>query len=461
MATKGLVRTGRTGLRAVASRWPGPPRAPSPLAPEVDAVPDGPPRMPILPDYYEILQVHPKAGEAVVKKAYRTLLLDCRQHPDQGGDAHRAALLTEAYEVLADPQRRAEYDRWYFHRAAQAPPRGPEDLPLIVLCPSCVAKNRVRSQAVLAIARCSRCGHSLSRVPRAAAGGARGRFSLPRRTIALGAVGLAVSVGAAWWALMAGPLWGDPVELAARHLAADRLATAREVLGSALRFDPDNPRLHEKLGETFLLERRYNEASNHFQLAGRLSPENAHLLAREGRARQLLGQLDDSERAYRAALRVDPAYVPALVDLGHVLARRKRYAEAVQFFEAAMRLEPSSDLAYNLGMACKLAGRSEPAVLAFKEAVRLDPAHRPSLVQLAELYHRRGALLEAATHYALASRLRHHDLELHLRLAALYERIGQRALAVTEWRVCLEQGRGDPAVLSRARRALEKLGEPG
>ena len=43
--------------------------------------------MPPLPDYYEILQVHPKASPAVIKKAYRTLLMEMGHHPDLGGDS--------------------------------------------------------------------------------------------------------------------------------------------------------------------------------------------------------------------------------------------------------------------------------------------------------------------------------------------------------------------------------------
>ena len=45
-------------------------------------------------DYYEILQVHPKASLAVIKKAYRTLMLELGNHPDRGGDSETAALIS-------------------------------------------------------------------------------------------------------------------------------------------------------------------------------------------------------------------------------------------------------------------------------------------------------------------------------------------------------------------------------
>ena len=61
-------------------------------------------------DYYEILQVHPRASPEIIKKAYRTLMGDMRGHPDLGGDVERAKLINEAYRVLGDEDLRRAYD---------------------------------------------------------------------------------------------------------------------------------------------------------------------------------------------------------------------------------------------------------------------------------------------------------------------------------------------------------------
>lgn len=61
-------------------------------------------------DYYEILQVHPRASAEMVRKAYRTLMGEMGGHPDLGGDEERAKLINEAYSVLGDPDVRAAYD---------------------------------------------------------------------------------------------------------------------------------------------------------------------------------------------------------------------------------------------------------------------------------------------------------------------------------------------------------------
>jgi curved DNA-binding protein CbpA len=61
-------------------------------------------------DYYEFLQISPKADQDTIHRVYR--FLAARFHPDNphSGNADTFSTLTAAYEVLSDPDRRAEYD---------------------------------------------------------------------------------------------------------------------------------------------------------------------------------------------------------------------------------------------------------------------------------------------------------------------------------------------------------------
>lgn len=62
-------------------------------------------------NHYRTLYVQVDAPAEVIKSAYRTLMSRLRMHPDLGGDHEQAAWINEAYGVLSDPARRAEYDR--------------------------------------------------------------------------------------------------------------------------------------------------------------------------------------------------------------------------------------------------------------------------------------------------------------------------------------------------------------
>lgn len=65
-------------------------------------------------DYYEVLGVDRNASEAEIKKAYRRLAK--KYHPDMNPDNEEAEQkfkeVTEAYEVLNDAEKRAQYDQF-------------------------------------------------------------------------------------------------------------------------------------------------------------------------------------------------------------------------------------------------------------------------------------------------------------------------------------------------------------
>lgn len=66
-------------------------------------------------NYYEILQVDKKASQEIIEKAYK--LLAKKYHPDLREDVEKKyaeeafKMISEAYETLSNPQKRAEYDK--------------------------------------------------------------------------------------------------------------------------------------------------------------------------------------------------------------------------------------------------------------------------------------------------------------------------------------------------------------
>jgi molecular chaperone DnaJ len=63
-------------------------------------------------DYYKVLGVDKKASADDIKKAYRKLAR--KYHPDTNKDPgaeERFKAISEAYDVLSDPEKRKKYDR--------------------------------------------------------------------------------------------------------------------------------------------------------------------------------------------------------------------------------------------------------------------------------------------------------------------------------------------------------------
>lgn len=69
-------------------------------------------------DYYKILGISKSASGEDVKKAYRKLAH--KYHPDKGGDERKFKEVHEAYQVLSNRDKRAQYDK--FGRVFEGPP---------------------------------------------------------------------------------------------------------------------------------------------------------------------------------------------------------------------------------------------------------------------------------------------------------------------------------------------------
>jgi len=97
-------------------------------------------------DYYEFLQISPNADPETIHRVYRYLA--ARFHPDntESGDTEKFRLLKQAYDVLADPPSRAQYD---LERETKEPERPP--LSMTVDFMDSLAGELNRRLAVLAV----------------------------------------------------------------------------------------------------------------------------------------------------------------------------------------------------------------------------------------------------------------------------------------------------------------------
>jgi molecular chaperone DnaJ len=71
-------------------------------------------------NYYDILGVKKSASADEVKKAFRRLAR--KHHPDAGGSEEKFKEINEAYEVLSDKEKRAQYDQYGQYFAGGVPP---------------------------------------------------------------------------------------------------------------------------------------------------------------------------------------------------------------------------------------------------------------------------------------------------------------------------------------------------
>lgn len=61
-------------------------------------------------DHYASLGLTKGADNESIKKAYRKLAL--KHHPDKGGDENKFKQISEAYDILSDPEKKSKYDKF-------------------------------------------------------------------------------------------------------------------------------------------------------------------------------------------------------------------------------------------------------------------------------------------------------------------------------------------------------------
>ena len=107
----------------------------------------------MIKDYYELLQVHPKASADIIKKAYQTLAKkyhpDLSKLPPEEAGRHMSEL-NEAYRILSNPLARIEYDKARRQETNQVRdlPREQQSVQQEKIPPRAARRHSVKEQAV-------------------------------------------------------------------------------------------------------------------------------------------------------------------------------------------------------------------------------------------------------------------------------------------------------------------------
>lgn len=101
--------------------------------------------------------------------------------------------------------------------------------------------------------------------------------------------------------------------------------------------------------------------------------------------------------AYRASFRANPANAETARTLAWLLAGRKQWREAEEWFHRAVELAPDhADTWFNLGYAREQAGHPDAALEAFQKAVALNPKQDRAWYGMGMLHAHRGDHAAAA-----------------------------------------------------------------
>jgi Tfp pilus assembly protein PilF len=190
------------------------------------------------------------------------------------------------------------------------------------------------------------------------------------------------------------------------------------------------------------------------------------VLLREGRDAEAVVHLEEARR-------ISPIHVPTLSNLGVAAMRQGKLDEAEALLHETLRLNPShveaqlnlrevqerkraaapAMVSFKRGNALRDQGRLAEAEAAYREAITLDPAFALPLGNLGIVLAMQGKNDEAEKQFEEAVRVNPRDASAHFNLGAFKAKQGRTAEAITQFEEAL---RIDPAYPG-AERALDEL----
>jgi len=199
-------------------------------------------------------------------------------------------------------------------------------------------------------------------------------------------------------------------------------------------------------GRSAMRARDFATATEAFQQAVDLRPDEVDAWFRLGLARSANDEDDAAIAAYRKAAEMDPQHAKARNNLGNVLFRRDAYEEALTWYTRALEIEPDYMLAsYHQGWVLRHYNRNEEAEAAFGHCLQLTPQSSREQTTRFDCLFFAGTLRFRAEDYEAAARLMEQMLaangghvEARYYLGMSYRRLGR----IDEAREQLEIHRG-------------------
>lgn len=198
--------------------------------------------------------------------------------------------------------------------------------------------------------------------------------------------------------------------VASDYVLLKDFADADKWLRYATSLAPNDPQLWYLLGRTQFNEDHAADATHSFARCLELHPEDLRAEYNLGLAYEKLDRPADAISAYQTAIRWQTGRAQQdpqpYLDLGTLLSRQAKFADALTPLELAVRFGPSNPLAsQQLGLAMEALGRYDEAIAALKHAADLAPNAEQPHFFLGRVYRRLGRAKQASAEFAIVSHL--------------------------------------------------------
>ena len=228
-----------------------------------------------------------------------------------------------------------------------------------------------------------------------------------------------------------------------RHQSGD-VESAMRLYQAILKRHPDHAGANHLLGVTLHQRGDRERAIDHLEKALSLCQTKAVYWNNYGAALRAAKRLDEAEIAFIRALALKQDYPDALTNAALSCLDRRSYAEAIQFLQRAVRLEPGrADAHTHLGDAFRAQGDFKQAETSYRRALQLASNDVRAWIGLANIASARRSHEKAEFAYRRALDLSPENAEIQLALGDSLSAQGRIAEGTTCYhRACqLKPGR--------------------
>ena len=120
-------------------------------------------------------------------------------------------------------------------------------------------------------------------------------------------------------------------------------------------------------------QKAYLDAIEYFQAAIKKDPKNATLYNKMGISELMIQRYREAGKHFEEAIKRDRKYAEAYNNLGVVQYERRKYGAAIKQYKKAVELSASASFYSNLAAAYFAQKKFEEATKAYAEALRIDP----------------------------------------------------------------------------------------
>ena len=198
------------------------------------------------------------------------------------------------------------------------------------------------------------------------------------------------------------------------------------------------------------------------------SPNNARAQLNLGRALADEGQTAEAIQRYQAAIRLAPGYHIAHYNLGTTKLREGDFAGAIPHYETAVRIKPDYTEAHvNWAICLDKLGRRDEAISRFRSALQTRPpgARADAIVRahfrLGNALAKKGELDQAIEQYQQGLEISPTDYAARSDLGLTLAQAGQLEEAISQYRQALRIGPHSYTTHYNLGNALLRLGQPG